>query len=98
MLAAGLPGGQVKQPVAQQLRGCVAQFTGGLGQVPEAGEQGSVQGHDPCPCHVDRPVLRWPQVQADGLGLFDVVLDVNVRAVPGVQPGDLVWALVAISW
>jgi len=34
-------------------------------------------------------VAGRPAVQADGLALFDVVLDVDVGAVAGVKPGEL---------
>jgi hypothetical protein len=34
-------------------------------------------------------VPRGPPVEAEVLGLFDVVLDVDVGAVPGVESGDL---------
>ena len=32
-----------------------------------------------------------PPVQAEVLGLFDVVLDVDVGAVAGIEPGDRSW-------
>ncbi len=55
----------------------------------EAGQQVRGQGHNLSPGHVDCLVPRWPPVQAKVLGLLDVVLDVDVGAVAGVQPGDL---------
>ena len=55
----------------------------------ERGEQLSGEGDDLGPGNVDRPVARWPPVEAEVLGLLDVVLDVDVGAVPRVEPGDL---------
>src|ERR1022692_2215023 len=55
-------------------------------------EQGSrVAGQAPArgPGHVEGPAARGPPVQAEVLGLLDVVLHVDVRAVAGVQPRDL---------
>ena len=68
----------MQQPVAQQFRGRVTQLTRGQGQVSEAGEQ--VRGHrdDLGPRDVDRPLPRRPAVQAQCLGLLDVVLDVDM--------------------
>jgi hypothetical protein len=34
-------------------------------------------------------VSRRPPVEPDRFGLLDVVLDMHVGAVPGVEPGDL---------
>ncbi len=79
----------MQQSVAQQFRGGVAELTCGEGEVAQAGEQVRGQGDDLGPGHVDRPLLGGPPVQAQCLGLFDVVLDVDMRAVPGVEPGDL---------
>jgi hypothetical protein len=67
----------------------LTQFTGGQGEVAEAGEQVRREGDDLGPGHVDRPVARWPPVQPGCLGLLDVVFDVHMGAVAGVQPGDL---------
>jgi hypothetical protein len=65
------------------------QFTLGEGEVAVAGQQVRGQGDDLGPGHVNRPVPGGPAVQAQCLGLFDVVLHVDVGAVAGIQPGDL---------
>jgi len=79
----------VQQSVAQQFRGCVAQLALGQGQMSAAGEQVRGQGDDLGPRDVDRPLPRGPPVQAEVLGLFDVVLEVDMGAVPRVEPADL---------
>ena len=47
-------------------------------------------------------IARWRDghlFSPRSLGLLDVVLDVDVGAVPGIQPGELAGrALIAISW
>ncbi len=55
----------------------------------EAGQQVRGQGDDLGPRDVDRPLPRGPPVQAEVLGLFDVVLEVDMGAVPRVEPADL---------
>lgn len=55
----------------------------------EAGQQVRGQGHNLGPGHGDRPITRRPPVQAEILGLLDVVLDMDLGVVAGVQPGGL---------
>jgi len=57
--------------------------------VAEAGEQVRGQADGLGPGHVDRPVPGGPPVAPEGLGLCDVVLDVDVGAVTGIEPGQL---------
>src|SRR6185295_761080 len=88
-LPAGEPGGYLPEPVAQQFRGGVAQVACGEGEVAVAGQQVRGQGDDLGPGEVDRPEAGGPVVEAEVLGLFDVVLHVHVGAVAGIEPGDL---------
>src|SRR6185436_12834497 len=88
-LPAGEPGGELPEPVAQQFRGGVAQVACGEGELAVAGQQVRGQRDDLGPGDVDRPEAGGPVVEAEVLGLFDVVLHVHVRAVAGIQPGDL---------
>ena len=88
-MSAGEPGGDLPESVAQQFRGGVAQVACGEGEVAVAGQQVRGQGDDLGPGEVDRPEAGGPVVQAEVLGLFDVVLDVDVGAVAGIEPGDL---------
>src|SRR5664280_2381381 len=55
----------------------------------ERGEQAARHGDHGDPGDVDLPVPRWPPVHPDRFGLLDICFDVDVGAVPGVQPGDL---------
>src|SRR5512144_1999719 len=85
----GDPAGDLEEPEPQGLDRGLAQVAVGQSEVPERGEQAGGQGDHGDPGDVDLPVPGGPPVQPDRLGLFDVVLDVDVGAVPGVQPGDL---------
>ncbi len=88
-MPAGEPGGELPEPAAQQFQGGVAQLVCGEGELAEAGQQVRGQRDDLGPGEVDRPEPGGPVVQAEVLGLFDVVLHVHVGAVAAAEPGDL---------
>src|SRR5664280_177632 len=57
----------------------------------ERGEQAARHGDHGDPSDVDLPVPRRPPVHPDRFGLLHIILDVHVRPVPGVQPGQVAW-------
>ena len=88
-LSSGQPGGEVQERRTAAVSAPRRVVRPGESQVPEAGEQVRGQGDDLGQREVDRPVPRRPLTQPEGLGLLDVVFDMDVAAVAGVESGDL---------
>ena len=87
-LSTGEPGGDVQQPVAQRLRFGLGQIAV-QEQVLGPGDQIDREHHDGQPGLVDRERAGREVVQAGVLRAADAVLDPGVRAVAGVEVGEL---------
>ena len=85
----GDPAGDLEKPEPQALDRGFAQVTVGQAEVAERGEQAGGHGDHGDPGDVDLPASGGPPVEPDRFGALDVVLDMDVGAVPGVEPGEL---------